>query len=95
MHLRLVKAIGGDFIMEKVKVIRDGDEQMIVLPKGFKLPNEEIFIGHDGNIITLMTKEEAIKIFREAINSFTEDIFPNGREPQEFTGGGISNEVHD
>lgn len=68
--------------MEKVKVFRNGDEQIIVLPKGFKLPDEDIFIGRDGNVITLMTKEEAIRIFREAINGFTEDIFPNGREPQ-------------
>ena len=81
--------------MKKVKVIKKGNKQMIVLPEDFKLPEEDIFIGHDGNVITLMTKEEAIRIFREAINGFTEDIFPNGREPQVLSGGGTANEVYD
>ena len=48
--------------MEKVQVIKKGDKKMIVLPKDFELPNEDIFISRDGNIITLMTKDEAWKI---------------------------------
>ena len=68
--------------MEKVQVIKKGDKKMIVLPKDFELPNEDIFISRDGNIITLMTKDEAWKILDEALNGFTEDFLPNGREPQ-------------
>lgn len=68
--------------MEKVKVIKNGDEQVIIVPKNFKLPDEDIFIGRDGNVITLMTKDEAWKILDEALNGFTEDFLPNGREPQ-------------
>ena len=68
--------------MEKVEVIKKGDTQMIILPKDFKLPDEDIFIGRDGNVITLMTKDEVWKILDNALNGFTEDFFPNGREPQ-------------
>lgn len=68
--------------MEKVQVIKKGNKQMIVLPEDFKLPNEDIFISRDGNVITLMTKDEAWKILDEALNGFTEDFLPNGREPQ-------------
>lgn len=68
--------------MKKVKVIKKGNKQMIVLPEDFKLPEEDIFIGRKGNTMTLMTKEEAWKILDRAINGFTEDCFPNGREPQ-------------
>lgn len=68
--------------MQKVKVFKNGNEQIIVLPKNFELPDEELFIGRDGDVITLMTKDEAWKILDDALNGFTEDFMPNGREPQ-------------
>lgn len=70
--------------MQKVKVFKNGNEQIIVLPKNFDLPDEELFIGRDGNVITLMTKDEAWKILDDALNGFTDDFMPNGREPQTY-----------
>ena len=69
--------------MEKAKVIKNGDEQFVQLPKDFNLNGDEVFIRKDGDVITLMTKGEAINIFRKALDEFTDDFFPNGREPQD------------
>ncbi|MBQ6976855.1 MAG: AbrB/MazE/SpoVT family DNA-binding domain-containing protein [Selenomonadaceae bacterium] len=68
--------------MEKVEVIKIGDEQIIRLPKDFNLPDKDLFISREGNVVTLMTREEVWKIMDNALNGFTEDFFPNGREPQ-------------
>ena len=71
--------------MEKAKVIQNGDEQMVCLPKDFNKNDDEILIHRDGDVITLMTKETAGKILEDAINGFTDDFFANGREPQFYS----------
>ncbi|MBR1730407.1 MAG: AbrB/MazE/SpoVT family DNA-binding domain-containing protein [Selenomonadaceae bacterium] len=70
--------------MEKAKVVKIGDEQLVCLPKDFNLQGDEILIRRKGNVITLMTKEEAGRILEKALNGFTEDFLPNGREPQTY-----------
>ncbi|MBQ9487143.1 MAG: hypothetical protein IJU91_04980 [Selenomonadaceae bacterium] len=71
--------------MEKAKVIKNGDEQFVCLPKDFNQNGDEILMRREGNVITLMTKTTAGKILEDAINGFTEDFFANGREPQYYS----------
>ena len=70
--------------MEKAEVIKIDGAQLVQLPKDFNIQGDEILIRRRGNVITLMTKEEAWKILDEALNSFTDDFMPNGREPQTY-----------
>lgn len=68
--------------METATVIRNGQEQSLRLPKNFRLDGNEFLIRRLGNVIMLIPKEEAWNIFMEGLNGFTDDFFPNGREPQ-------------
>ena len=70
--------------MEKAEVIKIDGAQLVQLPKDFNIQGDEILIRRRGNVITLMTKEEAWKILDEALNGFTDDFMPNGREPQTY-----------
>ena len=70
--------------MEKAEVIKVNGAQLVQLPKDFNVQGDEILIRRRGNVITLMTKEEAWKILDEALNGFTDDFMPNGREPQTY-----------
>ena len=62
--------------MEKAKIIKNGDENMVVLP------DDEVLIRRIGNMIMLVPKEKALQTFMDGLNGFTEDFLPNGREPQ-------------
>lgn len=68
--------------METAKVINDGQEQTIRLPKDFRLDDDEFLIRRLGKMIMLVPKEESWNIFLEGLNGFTDDFLPNGREPQ-------------
>ena len=68
--------------METAKIIKNGDENMVVLPKDFNLNNDEVLIRRIGNMIMLVPKEKALQTFMDGLNGFTEDFLPNGREPQ-------------
>ena len=70
--------------MEKAEIIKIDGAQLVQLPKDFNIQGDEILIRRRGNVITLMTKEEAWKILDEALNGFTDDFMPNGREPQTY-----------
>lgn len=70
--------------MEKAKIIKIDGTQLVQLPKDFNVQGDEILIRRRGNVITLMTKEEAWKILDDALNGFTDDFMPNGREPQTY-----------
>lgn len=68
--------------MEIAKVVTDGREQSIRLPKDFPIDGDEFLIRRLGKMIMLVPKDEAWNIFLEGLNGFTEDFLPNGREPQ-------------
>ena len=68
--------------METAKIIKNGDENMVVLPKDFNLNDDEVLIRRIGNMIMLVPKEKVLQTFMDGLNGFTEDFLPNGREPQ-------------
>ena len=68
--------------MEKAKIVKNGDENMVVLPKDFNLKDDEILMRRIGNMIMLVPKKMALQTFMDGLNGFTEDFLPNGREPQ-------------
>ncbi len=66
--------------MEKAEVIKIGEEQLVRLPKDFNLKNDEVLIRRIGSMLVLVPKNDRMNLFEEAINGFTDDFFPNGRE---------------
>lgn len=69
-------------LVEFAKIVTNGDEQSIRLPKEFHVDGDEFVIQHPGKTILPVPKEEAWNIFMEGLNGFSEDFLPNGREPQ-------------
>ena len=49
--------------METAKIIKNGDENMVVLPKDFNLNDDEVLIRRIGNMIMLVPKEKALQTF--------------------------------
>ena len=68
--------------METAKVIKNGDEQFVQLPKDFNLNDDEILIRQIGKMVLLVPKGDAWEVFMDGLNGFSDDFFPNGRETQ-------------
>jgi antitoxin VapB len=67
--------------METAKVFENGRSQAVRLPKKFRFDGEEVVVQRLGNAVLLVPKEDAWQTFMNGINSFTEDIFCDGRDP--------------
>ena len=70
--------------MEKAEVIKIGDEKLIRLPKDFNLKDDEVVMRRIGSMLLFVPRHDTMHLFEEAINGFTDDFFPNGREPQTY-----------
>lgn len=68
--------------MEKAEVIKIGGEQLVRLPKDFNVNDDKIVMRRLGKMIMLVPENDAWDVFLEGLNGFTDDFFPNGREPQ-------------
>ena len=66
-------------LMETAKVFENGRSQAIRLPKKFRFTGDEVVVQRLGHAVILVPKEEALQTFMDGINSFTEDIFEDGR----------------
>jgi len=68
--------------MEKAEVIKIGDEQLVRLPKDFNLKDDEVLMRRIGSMVVFVPRHDTMNLFEEAMNGFTEDFMPNGRELQ-------------
>ena len=66
--------------MEKAEVVKIGGTRLVELPKDFNTENDEVLIRRIGSMLILVPKNDRMNLFEEAINGFTDDFFPNGRE---------------
>ncbi len=66
--------------METAKVFESGRSQAVRLPKKFRFDAEEVVIQQLGAAVLLVPKEKLQQTFADGLNSFTADIFENGRE---------------
>ena len=65
--------------METAKVFENGRSQAVRLPKKFRFNSDEVVVQRLGQAVMLVPKEAAWQTFMDGINSFTEDIFYDGR----------------
>ena len=68
--------------METAKIFETGRSQAIRLPKKFRFRGNEVFIQRLGKAVILVPKEDLWQTFLNGLNSFSEDFFSNGREPE-------------
>ena len=72
--------------MQTAKLFQNGRSQAVRLPKAFRMPGKEVKISKQGNKIILEPIETSWQQWFEAINQFSEDFMPNGREQPEVQG---------
>jgi antitoxin VapB len=65
--------------METAKLFSNGKSQAVRLPKEYRFSGDEVYIKKVGNTVMLFPKERAWETFLEGLNSFTDDIFVDGR----------------
>lgn len=66
--------------METAKVFENGRSQAVRLPKKFRFNVDEVVVQQLGDAVLLVPKESLWQTFMDGLNSFTGDIFENGRD---------------
>ena len=66
--------------METAKIFENGRSQAVRLPKKFRFNTDEVVIQQLGEAVILVPKESMWQTFLEGLDSFTDDIFEDGRE---------------
>ncbi len=66
--------------METAKIFENGRSQAVRLPKKFRFKSDEVIIQKIGDAVILVPKESMWQTFMSGLESFTDDIFENGRE---------------
>ena len=65
--------------METAKIFENGRSQAVRLPKKFRFNSDEVVIQQLGEAVILVPKESVWQTFLEGLDSFTPDIFADGR----------------
>lgn len=68
--------------METAKIFENGRSQAVRLPKKYRFAGDEVVVQRLGQAVMLIPKEAAWETFMNGLNSFTDDFFADGREPE-------------
>ena len=66
--------------MDTAKIFENGRSQAVRLPQKYRFNADEVVIQRLGDAVLLVPKESLWNTFMDGVNSFTEDIFENGRD---------------
>ena len=66
--------------MDTTKIFENGRSQAVRLPQKYRFNADEVVIQRLGDAVLLVPKESLWNTFMDGVNSFTEDIFENGRD---------------
>ena len=66
--------------MDTAKIFENGRSQAVRLPQKYRFNADEVVIQRLGDAVLLVPKESLWNPFMDGVNSFTEDIFENGRD---------------
>jgi len=69
--------------MQTAKLFQNGRSQAVRLPKAFRMEGKEVKISKQGNKIILEPIESSWSSWFSALNEFSDDFMPNGREQPE------------
>ena len=61
------------------KVFENGRSQAVRLPKECRFDSKEVIVNKIGNIVVLLPADDKWSGFVYALNSFSEDLFSDGR----------------
>lgn len=67
-------------MMETAKIFENGRSQAVRLPKKFRFNTDEVVVQQLGEAVILVPRESLWQTFLEGLDSFTDDIFQDGRD---------------
>ena len=67
--------------MNTAKLLMNGDNQTVVLPKEFQFQGNEVYIKKIGNTVVLISKENPWQTLFYAIELFSEDFMETREQP--------------
>lgn len=67
--------------MEIAKLVNDGNNQVIILPKKFHLEGSEVYIKKVGDTIVLIAKEHSWQSLFDSLDNFSEDFMETREQP--------------
>jgi antitoxin VapB len=67
--------------METAKLLMNGDNQAVVLPKEFQFHGSEVYIKKIGSVIVLISKENPWQALFDSLSLFSEDFMENREQP--------------
>ena len=67
-------------VMETAKIFENGRSQAVRLPKKFRFNTDEVIVQQLGDAVILVPMESMWQTFMDGVNSFTDDIFEDGRD---------------
>jgi antitoxin VapB len=65
--------------MQSAKLFINGRSQAVRLPKEFQFSGKEVLIQKVGDAVILVPNNKSWEVFLHGLNSFSEDIFSDGR----------------
>lgn len=68
--------------MGRAEIFDDGRGQAVRLPETYRFDGDEVWIQRLGRAVVLLPREAAWETFLDGLDSFTEDVFQDGREPE-------------
>lgn len=71
--------------MGRAEIFDDGQGQAVRLPKKYRFDGDEVWIQRLGRAVVLLPREAAWETFLDGLDSFTEDVFQDGREVEMST----------
>ncbi|MBP5977496.1 AbrB/MazE/SpoVT family DNA-binding domain-containing protein [Brasilonema sp. CT11] len=67
--------------MDTAKLLTNGENQTVVLPKEFQLQGNEVYIKKIGNAVVLISKENPWQTLFDATELFSEDFMETREQP--------------
>ena len=66
--------------METIKIIDNGENQIVFLPRSCRLSGEEIVVRKLGEMVLMVPKDKMWQNFMDGLNGFSDDFMADGRE---------------
>ena len=66
--------------MDTAKIFENGRSQSVRLPKKFRFNTDEVVVQQLGAAVLLVPKDALWQTFMDGLDSFTDDIFEDGRD---------------
>jgi antitoxin VapB len=67
--------------MDTAKLLKNSNEQTLVLPEEYQFSGDEVYLKKIGNVLILIPKDNPWQSLFESLNLFSEDFMKSREQP--------------